>query len=236
MSLASLATRTMLKDGSNDPAQANRSCVNLDALLKILKRAWESRSGRVWFAHTTAASKVMSTLEEMNEATEAASTELELSADDLRALSTDSRAQPETGAAAESSNSALAQWLQNAESRGARRPAPGTEAARATRRGDTSQRVLISIGVAVVAIVAGVFLYANGRSNDRATAATLTTPQRWMSESAPDIDLAGENEPVRFANPFDASEVFEFPPGTSESEARDAVSRILLQRARERQT
>jgi hypothetical protein len=39
---------------------------------------------------------------------------------------------------------------------------------------------------------------------------------------------------VRFSNPFDATEVFEFPPGTSEAEARDAVAELLLQRARDR--
>jgi hypothetical protein len=40
--------------------------------------------------------------------------------------------------------------------------------------------------------------------------------------------------PVRFINPFDEEEVFEFPAGTSGAEAREAVSRILLERARER--
>jgi hypothetical protein len=40
--------------------------------------------------------------------------------------------------------------------------------------------------------------------------------------------------PVRFANPFDASEVFEFPAGTTRAEAHDRVAEILLQRARER--
>ena len=40
--------------------------------------------------------------------------------------------------------------------------------------------------------------------------------------------------PVRFKNPFDAREVFEFPSGTSEAEARDAVATLLLERARER--
>jgi hypothetical protein len=44
-----------------------------------------------------------------------------------------------------------------------------------------------------------------------------------------------ENPPVAFANPFDRSEVFEFPPGTTRVEARDAVAQILLARARERQ-
>jgi hypothetical protein len=42
--------------------------------------------------------------------------------------------------------------------------------------------------------------------------------------------------PVRFRNPFDANEVFEFPPGTSYTEARDAVAAKLLKRAQERQT
>jgi hypothetical protein len=41
--------------------------------------------------------------------------------------------------------------------------------------------------------------------------------------------------PVRFANPFDAKEVFEFPAGTSEAQARDAVAEILMERAMERQ-
>jgi hypothetical protein len=40
--------------------------------------------------------------------------------------------------------------------------------------------------------------------------------------------------PVYFRNPFDASEVFEFPPGTSQAEAREAVADLLLKRARER--
>jgi hypothetical protein len=40
--------------------------------------------------------------------------------------------------------------------------------------------------------------------------------------------------PVRFANPFDRHEVFEFPPGTSRAEARSAVAVILMDRARAR--
>ena len=45
-----------------------------------------------------------------------------------------------------------------------------------------------------------------------------------------------DNEAVRFKNPFDAKEVFEFPSGTTESEAREAVAELLLQRARERRS
>jgi hypothetical protein len=40
---------------------------------------------------------------------------------------------------------------------------------------------------------------------------------------------------VRIRNPFDASEIFEFSPGTSEAEARQSVAKILTQRARDRQ-
>ena len=40
---------------------------------------------------------------------------------------------------------------------------------------------------------------------------------------------------VKFINPFDGTEVFEFPSNTSETEARQAVADILLQRAQERQ-
>ena len=46
---------------------------------------------------------------------------------------------------------------------------------------------------------------------------------------------ATPHAPVRFKNPFDASEVFEFPAGMSRTEVRDAVAELLSQRARERQ-
>jgi hypothetical protein len=45
---------------------------------------------------------------------------------------------------------------------------------------------------------------------------------------------APAGEPVLFKNPFDRTEVFEFPPGTSEAEARDAVANALLERAQGR--
>jgi hypothetical protein len=42
--------------------------------------------------------------------------------------------------------------------------------------------------------------------------------------------------PVRVTNPFDASEVFEFPAGTTRAEARALMNEMLMQRARERYT
>jgi hypothetical protein len=41
---------------------------------------------------------------------------------------------------------------------------------------------------------------------------------------------------VRIANPFDATEVFEFPAGTSDADSRAKVADMLLQRARERRS
>lgn len=41
-------------------------------------------------------------------------------------------------------------------------------------------------------------------------------------------------EPVRFPNPFDASEIFELPPGTSDTEARRSIANLLLERAHDR--
>jgi hypothetical protein len=52
------------------------------------------------------------------------------------------------------------------------------------------------------------------------------------------VTPAGPAEPqgasVRITNAFDATEVFEFPYGTTDSEAREAVAELLLTRARER--
>lgn len=43
-----------------------------------------------------------------------------------------------------------------------------------------------------------------------------------------------EAEPLRFKNPFDKTEVFEFPPGTTLEEARASVAGLLMQRAQGR--
>lgn len=41
-------------------------------------------------------------------------------------------------------------------------------------------------------------------------------------------------EPVVLVNPFDATETFTFPPGTSKADARDQMATLLLHRAMER--
>ena len=76
----------------------------------------------------------------------------------------------------------------------------------------------IAIGVVLGVVVA-----------DRISTETISEP--------PSATNSAESlyPPVRFGNPFDASEVFEFPPGTSVDQARESVAAMLLQRARDRQ-
>lgn len=47
---------------------------------------------------------------------------------------------------------------------------------------------------------------------------------------------ANPPQPVRVVNPFDKTEVFDFPPGTSAEDSREKVAQILLQRARDRRS
>jgi len=82
------------------------------------------------------------------------------------------------------------------------------------------------LGCAVLGIAISVAL---GVVAHRVPTVTITAP------SGPEQSAESPDSPVRFSNPFDASEVFEFPPGTSDEQARQSVAAILLQRARDRQ-
>ena len=102
----------------------------------------------------------------------------------------------------------------------------------------------IAIQIAVATIFSGVIAYvatnpeqlvqaraAVGKVVDAPTPARLTQPAPPPPSAAPD-----EPVQVQVTNPFDKTEVFDFPAGTSESDARLAVARILMQRAQERQS
>ena len=125
------------------------------------------------------------------------------------------------------------------------------EAARATARPDESDPVLsvpeyenvafrrtarIDLGCNVTFAVAflGIAVASLWPASDRHPPAPAVTSAAPLAEVAP----AGPAEPqgalVRITNAFDATEVFEFPHGTTESEAREAVAERLLSRARDR--
>ena len=61
--------------------------------------------------------------------------------------------------------------------------------------------------------------------------AIVASPPSPPPPPAPSTEPA---EPVRFVNPFDRKEVFEFPAGTSKADARKAVAELLYERAQER--
>jgi hypothetical protein len=58
-------------------------------------------------------------------------------------------------------------------------------------------------------------------------------PARVGEERAPTAPSA-DSEAMRIKNPFDRTEAFEFPPGTSKAEAREAIAKLLMERAHDR--
>lgn len=99
--------------------------------------------------------------------------------------------------------------------------------------------VWVSLSVAVVLGLTAVTIGLWPTKQPAETASRSGVPTLPMKDprSSPPSGAAPvhvQNLPTRFTNPFDASEVFEFPPGTSEDAARQSVAKMLLQRARER--
>jgi hypothetical protein len=85
--------------------------------------------------------------------------------------------------------------------------------------------------VIAVAVVTGLVMYQPASVEPPAPAlAMVSEPVRVQPAASPEPPPP----PVKFANPFDRSEVFEFPAGTSKAEARRKVAELLLERAQER--
>jgi hypothetical protein len=101
--------------------------------------------------------------------------------------------------------------------------------------------VSLSIAVVLALIAATIALWPteqNAKTAPQAAVALQSTKAPVSAdpqEARPAAQNAPQNLPTRFTNPFDASEVFEFPPGTTGDAARASVAETLLQRGRERQ-
>jgi hypothetical protein len=90
----------------------------------------------------------------------------------------------------------------------------------------------IILQIAVVTLASGAIAYVATNPEQVARAgAVLPAPAIAPEISQPPPPQA---EPVTFANPFDTTEIFQFPSGTSETEARQLVAELLTERARER--
>jgi hypothetical protein len=95
-------------------------------------------------------------------------------------------------------------------------------------------RAALVLGISAASVLLGGIAYM-ATTRARPVDVRAHTVARSAAPEAPQAPAPADNAPVRFTNPFDATEVFEFPPGTSAIEARHAVADLLLQRARGRQ-
>ena len=97
-----------------------------------------------------------------------------------------------------------------------------------------SMRMAAALGLAVAMLLVGAWTTYFASHRPIPTTAVMAEVHVPAAEPSPLLPAPAERLPVRFTNPFDASEVFEFPPDTSVTEAHDAVADLLLQRARDR--
>lgn len=176
----------------------------------------------------------MSDPNKLNIGADEATTEVELTAQDLLALSPSCAIEKREHSATPSAAGPRTKGAVSARARPAQPLHTRAVAPSPLRRMSTS-RVALSLSVLMAAVTVGGALYMSVTSDRSARPSSTTVPQRVAEWEWSAATPEPEGEPVRFANPFDANEVFEFPPGTSESEARDAVADMLLKRAMERQ-
>jgi hypothetical protein len=92
--------------------------------------------------------------------------------------------------------------------------------------------LLIVCGMAVASVIAAAVLHQSEPDIDPvAMVVTLPPPEPLPIQV---VNLAPPQPEVVLANPFDPSEKFTFPPGTSKAEAREQMAQLLLQRAVDR--
>jgi len=93
-------------------------------------------------------------------------------------------------------------------------------------------RLLIGAAIAAALVVLGGV--AHLAAKQKPVAAVTAQVPRPTPPPPPAEPPAPTGDPVLFKNPFDRTEVFEFPPGTTQAEARDAVAKALMERAQGR--
>jgi hypothetical protein len=89
-------------------------------------------------------------------------------------------------------------------------------------------RVLLYVGL-VVGIV-----YVRQIGEEPIQVAQKVDPKATRVGEARGATVPSDSEAMLIKNPFDRTEAFEFPPGTSKAEAREAVAKLLMERAHDR--
>lgn len=109
---------------------------------------------------------------------------------------------------------------------------PSPNDVRPTRRAlHMSRWTAFAVAAAVSGVSSGLTYLASARPEVMPVA-----PSQYVAAAPEPVVQAEEPAPtpVRFVNPFDKSEVFEFPASTTEAAARQAVAELLMERARDR--
>jgi hypothetical protein len=145
--------------------------------------------------------------------------EAEMNANDLRRLTDDFLGKP-TQPTASGQHSVTA--------------SPAAVKARSASRAKILRPSLVVLfSVALVGVIAAATL----RESDKRAALPSPPPAVVAApEPPPPVQVAESPppEPVVLVNPFDKTEKFTFPPGTSKADAREQMANLLLQRAVER--
>lgn len=118
-----------------------------------------------------------------------------------------------------------------------RRPATASPAALNARSASRARILRASLLALSSFALAGVIAAGVLRESDKQAALPPPPPAVVPVEVPPPVMQAAElapPEPVVLTNPFDRTEKFTFPPGTSKADARDQMATLLLQRAVER--
>ena len=118
------------------------------------------------------------------------------------------------------------------------RPATASRAASKTPSASRAKRLRAPIAVFFSIALVGVIAAAALRESDKRVAALPPPPPTVVPAPEPELVVQAAElpppEPVVLVNPFDKTEKFTFPPGTSKADARDQMATLLLQRAVER--
>jgi len=116
--------------------------------------------------------------------------------------------------------------------------ATSSPAARRARSASGAKILRSSLVVVLSVGLVGVIAAAALRGSDRRAALPPPPPAVVPApEPPPPVQTVAESpppEPVVLVNPFDKTEKFTFPPGTSKADAREQMAALLLQRAAER--
>jgi len=125
--------------------------------------------------------------------------------------------------------------LGSEELRNVSRPRISPAPAEPTREGSGQSPAVIAGASSAVIVAACAGVWALNADSPREIPPPPPEPLAAVEASAAEAPAIPEGPPVRIRNPFDKSEVFEFPPGTSEEDAHAKVADALMQRAMERQ-